>query len=78
MNPFKTGTGLLLSKIGAPVIPMRIKGLWPLIEAKRRFAKPGEISLVIGEPVRYTSDQEAEQIARDLEERVSALEHTNK
>jgi long-chain acyl-CoA synthetase len=73
MNHFRLGTGLLISKLGAPVIPMRIEGLWELKQAKKRFAKSGEISVVIGEPVHYSPDDEAEQIANDLEERVKAL-----
>jgi long-chain acyl-CoA synthetase len=73
MNPFKPGTGLLIKELDAPVVPMRIDGLWGLKEANRHFARPGEISVIAGEPVRYSSEVAPEQIARDLAERVRAL-----
>jgi len=73
MHPFMLGTGLLIRKLNAPVVPMRIDGLWNLKQANRHFAWPGEVSLIIGEPVRFSNQDEPEQIARDLAERVKAL-----
>lgn len=73
LHPFMAGTGLLVSKLDAPVVPVRIDGLWDLKRAKRLLARPGEIAVTIGEPVRYSSRDAPEQIARDLEARVAAL-----
>ena len=73
MNPFKPGTGLLIKELDAPVVPMRIDGLWGLKEANRHFARPGEISVIAGEPVRYSSEVAPKQFARDLAEQVRAL-----
>jgi len=72
MNPFRPGTGLLISQLDAPVVPIRIDGLWELKTANRHFAWPGEVSLIIGEPVSYAADK-PEEIVRDLEERLKAL-----
>jgi long-chain acyl-CoA synthetase len=72
MNPFRPGTGLLISQLEAPVVPIRIDGLWELKVANRHFAWPGEVSVIIGEPVRYATDK-PEEIVRDLEERLKAL-----
>jgi long-chain acyl-CoA synthetase len=73
MNPFMPGTGLLISELDAPVVPMRIDGLWPLKRAKRHHARRGEISVIIGAPVRYSTHDAPEHIAGDLEERVKRL-----
>jgi long-chain acyl-CoA synthetase len=73
MNPFKPGTGLLIKELETTVIPMRIHGLWRLKQAHRHFAWPREISLEIGEPVRYSSEWGPEQIANDLALRVREL-----
>lgn len=73
MNPFKVGTGLLIKELGAPVVPMRIHGLWRLQQAHRHFAWPREIVLEIGEAVRYSSETEPEQIAHDLALRLQDL-----
>ena len=73
LNPFMPGTGLLIQKLNAPVVPMRIDGLWELKKAGRHFAWPGEVSLIIGEPVRYSTRQDPQAIAADLAEHVRAL-----
>ena len=73
MNPFMPGTGLLIQKLGVPVVPMRIYGLWDLKKADRHFAWPGEISLIIGEPVTYSPQQDPQAIAADLAKHVREL-----
>jgi long-chain acyl-CoA synthetase len=73
MNPFMPGTGLLIRELDAPVVPMRIDGLWELKRANRHFAWPGEVTVMVGEPVRYSNQDEPVQIAEDLAQRVKAL-----
>jgi long-chain acyl-CoA synthetase len=73
MNPFRPGTGLLISKLDTSVVPLRIDGLWELKQANRRVAKAGEITLTVGKPLRYSADMAAERIAQDLEQKVAAL-----
>jgi 1-acyl-sn-glycerol-3-phosphate acyltransferase len=67
------GTGLLIQKLDAPVVPMRIDGLWELKRANRHFAWPGEVSLIIGKPVTYSPQQDPEAVTTDLAEHVRAL-----
>jgi len=74
LNPFMAGTGLLIQKLDAPVVPMRINGLWELKKADRHFAWPGEVSVIIGEPVNYSPQQDPQAIAADLAERVRGLD----
>ena len=73
LNPFRLGTGLLIQELDAPVVPMRIEGLWKLKQANRHFAWPGEISVLIGKPVRYSSQDSPEQIVKDLMKRLKEL-----
>ncbi|HVS81110.1 MAG TPA: AMP-binding protein [Pyrinomonadaceae bacterium] len=73
LNPFMPGTGLLIQKLGAPVVPMRIDGLWELKRANRHFAWPGEVSVIIGKPVTYSPQQDPQAIAADLAEHVRGL-----
>jgi long-chain acyl-CoA synthetase len=73
LNPFMPGTGLLIQKLDAPVVPMRIDGLWELKRANRHFAWPGEVSVIIGEPVTYSPQQDPEAVAINLAEHVRAL-----
>jgi long-chain acyl-CoA synthetase len=73
LNPFMPGTGLLIQRLDAPVVPMRIDGLWELKKADRHFAWPGEVSVIIGEPVTYSFQQDPEAVTADLAKRVRGL-----
>jgi long-chain acyl-CoA synthetase len=73
LNPFMPGTGLLIQKLDAPVVPMRIDGLWELKKAARHFAWPGEVSVIIGEPVAYSPQQDPEAVTTNLAKHVRAL-----
>jgi len=73
MNPFRLGTGLLVKELDATVVPLRIDGLWELKQANRHFARPGEVSVIVGEPVHYSNHEAPEKIASDLALRVKAL-----
>jgi long-chain acyl-CoA synthetase len=73
MNPFRAGIGLLTQNLGIPVLPIRILGLFEVKQAGRRFAAPWQISVRIGQPIRFESGTAPEEIARILQEKVRAL-----
>jgi long-chain acyl-CoA synthetase len=70
---FRTGIGLLASKLDIPVVPLRIEGLFQLKQSGKKMARPGIIKVSIGAPVRFAPNTEATEIARELERRVKAL-----
>ena len=74
MNPFLPGTGLLISQLETPVVPMRIDGLWELKQASKHFARAGELSLIVGKPLHYSKGTAPEVIAQDLESQVKILD----
>ncbi len=59
INPFRTGVGLLAKNLDIPVVPMRIDGLFEIKESGKKFARPGQIQVRIGLPVRYTPRRKA-------------------
>jgi long-chain acyl-CoA synthetase len=73
LHQFKTGTGMLIAGLGIPVLPMRIKGLFELKQLGKHRARAGELSLTIGEPVRYPPETPPEEIVADLWQRVTNL-----
>ncbi|HKP86152.1 MAG TPA: AMP-binding protein [Blastocatellia bacterium] len=73
MHDFMEGIGLLATELNAAVVPVRLDGLHELRQEKRRFARPGEVSVTIGEPVKYSRDDDSASIARDLHHRVASL-----
>lgn len=73
LNPFRAGVGLLAERLGLPVLPVRIKGLFEYRYSGKLLVPPGTMSVHIGEPVRYPADADPEQITRDLERRLHEL-----
>jgi long-chain acyl-CoA synthetase len=73
MRPFRSGIGLLVKNLGIPVVPMRIDGLFELKHAGRMMARPFQVKVKIGPPVRFESDAEPATIAANLQKRVEDL-----
>jgi long-chain acyl-CoA synthetase len=73
LKPFFPGIGLLATRLGVPVVPMRIDGLFETKQAGKKFAWPGQIRVKIGIPVQFQTDDSAERIAKELEIRVAGL-----
>jgi long-chain acyl-CoA synthetase len=74
MGPFRTGIGLLAAQLGVPVVPAYLGGIFALKQAGKRWARSGQITVSLGPPVRFGAARAAEDIARELERRVAALE----
>jgi long-chain acyl-CoA synthetase len=73
LHRFQAGIGLLAAQLNLPVVPVRLTGLFELKEAERRIARPGRVRVTIGEPVRFPSDQDPNEIAGELQRRVAEL-----
>jgi len=73
LAPFRSGIGLLATRLNIPVVPMRIDGLFELKQAGLRTARPGQVKVTIGEPVRFSPDRDPDEIARELERRLAEL-----
>jgi long-chain acyl-CoA synthetase len=73
MLPFRAGIGLLAQNLGIPVLPMRIDGLFEVMQSGRRFAAPWKISVKIGEPMRFQPGMDPEKIASELQTAVEKL-----
>jgi long-chain acyl-CoA synthetase len=71
--PFRAGIGLLAKQLNLPVVPMRLDGLFDLKQASRIRARPGQVEVTVGKPVRFSEDQDPQEITRELERRVGAL-----
>jgi 1-acyl-sn-glycerol-3-phosphate acyltransferase len=56
-----------------PVIPIRIAGLFELKKKGQRLAPPRSVTVTIGAPVQVDQKKSAEEITRELEEKVKKL-----
>ncbi|MDE3109211.1 MAG: AMP-binding protein [Acidobacteriota bacterium] len=71
--PFRAGIGLLATRLNLPIVPIRLDEAFGPKQRHRRFAKPGEVRVTIGEPVRYAPERDPREIAADLQRRVESL-----
>jgi long-chain acyl-CoA synthetase len=71
---FRSGIGLLAKQLNLPIVPMYLQGLFDLKQHERILARPGHVQVTIGAPVYITSDQNTNDVARDLERRVRELQ----
>src|SRR5689334_9138212 len=74
MDHFRSGIGLLAKQLQIPVVPMHLDGLFDLKQAERMMTRPGHVRVTIGSPIRFSSDDDPEHIARELERRVRELQ----
>jgi len=74
MVAFRSGIGLLAKQLNLPVIPMHLDGLFDLKKGERILARPGHVRVTIGPSVRFSPEQDAGEIARELERRVRKLQ----
>ncbi len=73
MSPFRAGIGMLANSLNLPIIPVRIDGLFELKQRRKKFARPGSVTVTIGPSVRFAPGTDPEQIARELERRMESL-----
>jgi long-chain acyl-CoA synthetase len=77
IQPFRAGIGILANGLRLPVVPLRIDGLFPLRQARRKTARPGQVRVTIGEPVTFEPEADPGEITKELERRVVALGDRN-
>jgi long-chain acyl-CoA synthetase len=66
-SPFRSGVGMLAARLNIPVLPMRIDGLYQMKMAGRKIARRGELTVVIGKPLRFPPETPPDEITNQLE-----------
>jgi len=66
LQPFMTGTGLLVSELQVPVVPIKLHGLFEIKRRRQFFVRPGTVRVTFGKPIRF-EDKTAEEITHELE-----------
>ncbi|HWO39115.1 MAG TPA: AMP-binding protein [Candidatus Acidoferrum sp.] len=74
MAPFRSGIGLLAKQLNIPVVPIYLGGLYEVKRSERSFARPGQVQVKIGAPMRFSSSEDANAIATEIEHRVRELQ----
>jgi long-chain acyl-CoA synthetase len=72
IDRFRPGIGMIASRLGVPVVPVRLEGLERVLHHRWRMARPGRVRVAFGAPLKLTGgDYEA--LARQVEEAVRQL-----
>ncbi len=72
IDRFRPGIGMIGSRLGAPVVPVRIEGLDKVLHHTWRMARPGRVRVAFGAPIQLVGD-DYEALAKRVEEAVRAL-----
>ena len=72
IDRFRPGIGMIASRLGVPVVPVRLDGLDRVLQHTWRMARPGHVRVAFGAPMRLTGD-DYEALARQVEDAVKAL-----
>jgi long-chain acyl-CoA synthetase len=72
IDTFRPGIGMIASKLGAPVVPVRIDGLQHVLGVGRHMARPGRVRVTFGAPLRLVGE-DYEALAGTVEAAVKSL-----
>ena len=70
--PFQPGVGMIASKLGMPVVPVRIEGLDRVLHQTWKMARMGRVRIAFGAPLQLTGDDYLA-LAKQVEEAVRKL-----
>ncbi len=72
IDRFRPGIGMIASRLGVPVVPVRLDGLERVLHHTWRMARPGRVRVAFGAPLTLTGD-DYEALARQVEDAVRQL-----
>lgn len=70
--PFQPGIGMIASKLGIPVVPIRIRGLDRVLHQGWKMARPGRVDIRVGPPL-WLSGDDYRALAKQVEDAVRGL-----
>ena len=59
---------MLAARLNVPVLPLRIDGLYEMKMAGHKIARPGQLTVVIGKPMRFPPATPPEEITNQVED----------
>jgi len=74
IDTFRPGIGMIASRLGATVVPVRLVGLDRVLHIGWHMARPGRVRVVFGAPMRLVGD-DYEALARQVRDAVVSLAH---
>jgi long-chain acyl-CoA synthetase len=70
---FQPGVGLMAQRLGAPVVPVRLRGLFEIYSIHHDWPEVGNVRVSFGKPLRFEPSETFSNVAARVEESVRAL-----
>jgi 1-acyl-sn-glycerol-3-phosphate acyltransferase len=73
MLPFKSGIGLMARRLGVPIVPVYLEGVYEVYSMHHEWPAPGRVVVSFGRPLRFEASGDYLEAARVVEAAVRAL-----
>jgi len=73
LQHFKTGIGLMATRLRAPVVPIHIAGLFEIYSIHDQWPKRGTVRVTIGSPLHIEDESDEEAATRAIEEAIRRM-----
>ena len=73
MHAFQSGIGLMAVKLGVPVVPICIEGLYEIYSVHHEWPTPGSVRVQIGRPVEFGPEYDYQAVAQTLEQTIRGM-----
>jgi len=73
LEAFRPGIGLLVKESGVPVVPVALAGLSELKRKGRGWFRSGQLTVRVGEPMRFGPEDTPEEITERLHDRLAEM-----
>ena len=73
MQPFKSGIGLMALRLGVPLVPVRLDGLFEIYSLHHEWPQPGSVRVRFGKPLSFSGQADYERVAQAIEAAVLRL-----
>ncbi len=74
LQPFKTGIGFMALRLQVPVVPIHLKGLYPIYSIHHEWPQSGEVQVKIGSAMSFREGQDYKRITEEVEEALRRLQ----
>jgi 1-acyl-sn-glycerol-3-phosphate acyltransferase len=73
LQPFKSGIGLMATRLRAPVVPIHLAGLFEVYSIHDSWPRRGIVRVKIGRPLHLVQEHDEESATRAIEEAIQAV-----
>jgi long-chain acyl-CoA synthetase len=73
LQPFKTGIGLMATRLRVPVVPIQVSGLFEIFPANASWPQRGPVRVRIGAPLHFEQEHDEEAATRAIEKAIHRL-----